>query len=47
MLNTKILSAWPNWLIIPAMVGIWIVAAVLGAELVGAAPWHSEKGGGQ
>ena len=41
MLNTRILTAWPNYLIVPAMLGFWVVLGVLGAELLGgAAPYH-------
>lgn len=43
MLNMRLLSAWPNWVIIPAMAAFWIIIGVLIAELLGAAPHHTEK----
>ena len=39
-LNLRILRAWPNYLIIPIMVVIWIVVGVLGTELLGAPPFN-------
>ena len=42
MLNFRLLSAWPNWLIIPAIAAFWIVIGVLIAELLGAPPYHTE-----
>jgi hypothetical protein len=33
ILNTRVLSAWPNWLLIPAMVAFWVFFGVLAAEL--------------
>lgn len=41
--NVAILRAWPNWLIIPAMLALWVVVGVLCAELLGAQPWHAEQ----
>ena len=43
MLNLRILSAWPNYLIIPAMVALWVVAGVLVSEILGMKPWHQES----
>ena len=34
MLNTRLLAAWPNWLIIPAMLAFWVIVLVLGQELI-------------
>jgi hypothetical protein len=42
MLNTRLLAAWPNYFIIPAMLVAWIVVGVLAAELLGAEPWTKE-----
>lgn len=42
MLNTKLLSAWPNYLTVPVILAFWIVIGVLGAKLLGAAP-HMEQ----
>jgi hypothetical protein len=42
MINTRILAAWPNWIIIPAMLLLWLIVGVLGAELLGAQPYTSE-----
>jgi hypothetical protein len=35
VLNTRILAAWPNWFIVPAMLALWIFLAVLAGELFG------------
>jgi hypothetical protein len=42
MLNPRLLAAWPNWVIIPVMIAIWIAVGVLGAELLGADPYVKE-----
>lgn len=42
-MNTRLLSAWPNWLIVPAILCFWIVIGVLATELIGAAPFHAES----
>lgn len=33
MLNLRILTAWPNYLIVPLMAVFWIIFAVLLSEL--------------
>ena len=33
IVNTRILSAWPNWLIVPVIAVFWIVLGVLLADL--------------
>lgn len=43
MLNSRLLRAWPNYLVIPAILAFWIVFAVLVSELLGAAPFTTEK----
>lgn len=43
MLNFRILKAWPNYFIVPAMLGFWLIFGVLAAELLGAAPFHKES----
>lgn len=43
MLNVRMLKAWPNWVIIPAMLVFWIVTAALLAELLGAKPFSQES----
>lgn len=43
MINLRLLSAWPNFLVIPAILAFWIVIGVLAAELLGAAPFHTES----
>jgi len=43
MINTRLLRAWPNWLIVPTIICFWIVAGVLTAELLGAQPYHTEQ----
>lgn len=42
MLNYRILSAWPNWFVIPAMILLWMFAGVLIAEALGADPYTQE-----
>lgn len=42
MLNLRILSAWPNYFLIPAMLAFWVVLGVLGAELLGAKSYRQE-----
>jgi hypothetical protein len=43
MLNVRLLRAWPNYLAVPAILLIWVVAGVLAAELLGAKP-YTDKG---
>lgn len=43
MLNYRIMRAWPNWLIIPAMILLWMFAGVLVAEVLGAPPYTKEQ----
>lgn len=43
MVNLRILSSWPNWAVIPAMLVIWLVAGVLALQLVGSTPWHQDQ----
>jgi ABC-type multidrug transport system permease subunit len=43
MLNFRVLRAWPNWVIVPTVLVLWIFVAVLLAELLGAAPYHQEQ----
>jgi hypothetical protein len=43
MLNMRLLTAWPNYLVVPVIAAFWIVIAVLVAELLGAAPFHTEN----
>jgi hypothetical protein len=42
MINMRLLSAWPNWVIIPTMIVLWMFAGVLVAELLGADPYTTE-----
>ncbi len=44
MINTRILAAWPNWFLIPAMLAFWVALGVLAAEMFGAAGYHRENG---
>jgi hypothetical protein len=41
-MNTRLLSAWPNYVLIPAIAAYWLVIGVLVAELFGAKPFHTE-----
>jgi hypothetical protein len=43
MFNARILAAWPNWLIVPLMLAMWIAAGVLLAETLGGEPYTSES----
>lgn len=38
MLNWRLLSAWPNYLIVPTMLLFWVVFGLLIAQLIGAVP---------
>jgi hypothetical protein len=42
-MNTRLLRAWPNYLLIPAIAAYWLVVGVLVAELFGAPPFESES----
>lgn len=39
MINTRILRAWPNWWLVPAMLTFWVVLGVLASRALGA-PTH-------
>lgn len=43
MFNGAVLRAWPNWVLIPLMLAFWVMIYTLGAELLGAAPSHTES----
>jgi hypothetical protein len=40
--NTRLLAAWPNYILIPAIAAFWIVVGCLVAELFGAASFTTE-----
>ncbi len=42
-MNGRLLRAWPNYVLIPAIAAYWIVIGVLVAELFGAAPFTDSK----
>lgn len=42
-MNWRILAAWPNWFILPAMAAFWIVIGVLMVELLAGKAYHSES----
>ncbi len=42
MLNFRMLRAWPNYFLVPAMLGFWLILGVLAAELLGAKPYSQE-----
>lgn len=39
MVNLRLLTAWPNYVAIPTILLLWVVAGVLLAELLGAKPY--------
>jgi hypothetical protein len=45
MINTRLLSAWPNYFVVLAILGYWVVLGVLAARLIGAAPATATQGG--
>jgi hypothetical protein len=42
-MNGRLLSAWPNFILIPAIAGFWLIIGVLVAELFGAPPFHTSQ----
>ena len=42
IVNWRILSAWPNWFLIPLMLAFWVVAIVLAGELLGADSYRNQ-----
>jgi hypothetical protein len=42
-MNSRLLRAWPNYVLIPAIAAYWIVIGCLVAELFGAAPFTHKQ----